>query len=109
MQLAKPKPVPFCFVVKRGSKIFPIDSSGIPTPVSIKSITAKLSIVDILIVSVPPLGIAWIEFIMILIKTASIFSKSQIILTLDLSILILTSSGTEILSIKLEIVSSIEH
>ena len=46
---------------------------------------------------------------MILIKTASIFSKSQIILTLDLSILILTLSGTEILSIKLEIVSPIEH
>ena len=43
LQLAKPKPVEFCFVVYNGSKIFPIDSSGIPGPVSIKSISTKSS------------------------------------------------------------------
>ena len=49
LQLAKPNPVPFCLVVNKGSNILDMFSSGIPSPESMNSKTAKLSLLDILI------------------------------------------------------------
>jgi len=54
LQLAKPNPVPFCLVVKRGSNILDISSSEIPFPESINFKIATLSFSEISIEILPP-------------------------------------------------------
>lgn len=59
-------------------------------PESIKSIMASSWSNLILISIVPPLGIVWIAFTMRLMKTASIFTKSQLTVTSELEMVIVT-------------------
>lgn len=42
-KIARPKPIPLALLVKRGSKIFPIASLGIPFPVSVNSTWIRFS------------------------------------------------------------------
>ena len=84
LQIGRPKPIPFAFVVKRGLQSLSSTHLVMPSPVSVKENSTLSSNFLLLIVSVPPFGIASTAFLIMLMKTLLIFSMSRLILGLSL-------------------------
>ena len=76
LQIGNPKPMPLALVVKSGFHIFSMVSFFIPVPVSVK-VNAVFSFVCwLLMVKVPPFGIASKAFLMMFTKTRFSFDES---------------------------------
>ncbi len=78
LQMGKPKPMPFAFVVNNGVQSFDIVFLSMPIPVSEKVKTTLWLDFTPFTVSVPPFGIASIAFLTRLVKTLNNFLTSDL-------------------------------